>query len=131
VGLLNVQCRADKANGEPCTLPANGPDGYCWAHSPQHAERRRRTASRAGKAKANKEVSNLKDEVKVVIAGVESGSIDRSDGAVMLQGYRVLKDLVELGRKVKETDELLERVAVLERGREREQEKGARPWQRP
>jgi hypothetical protein len=27
-------CRATKANGEPCTLSANGPQGLCWAHGP-------------------------------------------------------------------------------------------------
>ena len=127
---LNVQCRATKANGEPCKGSATGPQGLCFAHTPAHAEQRRRQASNAARSKGNREVRNLKESVLDVIAGVESGSIDRSDAAVMLQGYRVLKDLVKLGRKVKETDELLERVAALERGREREREKGARPWQR-
>ena len=124
------RCSGIKPDGGQCTLTVEPPETYCWHHTPDRAEERRRTAARAARSKGNREVSNLKDEVKVVIAGVESGSLDRSDAAVMLQGYRVLKDLVKLGRKVKETDELLERVAVLERGREREREKGARPWQR-
>ncbi len=33
-------CRATKANGEPCTLPANGPQGLCWAHDPANHDKR-------------------------------------------------------------------------------------------
>ena len=50
------QCAAIKRNGEPCTLPANGPHGLCWAHDPKNAEKRRRGASRGGKARANREI---------------------------------------------------------------------------
>ena len=103
-------CRANKRDGTPCTLPANGPDGYCWAHSPDNAAKRKQAASRAGRAKPSREVANLKAEVRSVIAKVESGALDRTDGAVVLQGYRVLKDLVELERKVKATDELAAQV---------------------
>ena len=103
-------CRANKRDGTPCTLPANGLDGCCWAHSPANAEERRRSARRAGRAKPSREVANLKAEVRSVIAKVESGALDRTDGAVVLQGFRVLKDLVELERKVKATDELAAQV---------------------
>lgn len=125
---MNVQCRATKANGEPCKGSATGPQGLCFAHTPAHADQRRRQASRAARSKGNREVKNLKDSVLDVIAGVESGNLDRSDAAVMLQGYRVLKDLCELDRRVKETDELIGRVAALERARDIEREKGNRTW---
>jgi hypothetical protein len=48
-----------------------------------------------------------------VIAKVEGGTLDRSDGAVMLQGFRVLKDLVELERRARTTDELAAQIAEL------------------
>jgi hypothetical protein len=32
---LMEQCSATKRNGEPCTLPVNGPHGLCWAHDPR------------------------------------------------------------------------------------------------
>ena len=87
-------CRATKANGEPCTLPANGPNGFCWAHAPENAEKRRRAASRAARSKGNKEVSILKEEIKDVISEVKAGDLDRNDAAVMIQAYRALKRLV-------------------------------------
>ncbi len=115
MGPLNVQCRATKANGEHCTLPANGPQGLCWAHVPENAEKRRRAASRAARSKGNKEVALLKEEIKGVIAEVRAGEIDRNAAAVMLQGYRTLKDFIVLQRQVKEQDELAADIEELKR----------------
>jgi hypothetical protein len=112
---LNSRCRGIKRNGEPCSLSANGPDGYCWAHSPSNAEQRRRMASRAGKSKPTAEVHLLKTEIKTLISDVKAGGLDRNDAAVMIQGYRCLKDFLELERRVKETDELAAEIEALKR----------------
>jgi phage I-like protein len=106
-------CRANKRDGTPCTLPANGPDGYCWAHSPANADKRKQAASRAGRAKPVREVADLKQEVRDLIADVKAGDQDRNAVAVMLQGYRVLKDYLELERRIKTTDELESQIAEL------------------
>jgi len=111
-------CRATKANGEPCTLPANGSQGLCWAHAPENAEKRRRAASKAARAKGKKEVADLKGEIKTVIADLRAGDLDRNDAAVMIQGYRALKDFIALERQIKETDELEARIASLEQPQE-------------
>jgi Family of unknown function (DUF5763) len=126
---LNSRCRGIKRNGEPCSLSANGPDGYCWAHSPQHAEQRRRMASRAGKSKPAHEVHLLKDEIKTLIQDVKAGDLDRNDAGVMIQGYRALKDLIALERQVRETDELAKRLEGLEReALETKTGNGGRRW---
>ena len=110
-----VICRATKADGEPCTLPANGKQGFCWAHDPARAEQRRRRASRGGKAKANRELVILKEEIKKVIADVRVGELDRNDAGVMIQGYRTLRDYIALERQIKETDELAAEIEELKR----------------
>jgi hypothetical protein len=109
------RCSATKANGEPCKAPATGQHGYCWAHAPENAETRRRIASRAARSKGNKEVRDLKAEIKSVIADVKAGDLDRNDAAVMIQGYRALKDFIALERQVKETDELAAEIKELKR----------------
>ena len=48
-----------------------------------------------------------------MIAKVEGGALERADAAVVLQGYRVLKDLVELERRVKTTEELAAEIREL------------------
>lgn len=72
-------------------------------------------ASKAGSAKPGGEIRDLKQEVRDLIADVKAGDQDRNDAAVMLQGYRVLKDLVELERRIKETDELAAEIEELKR----------------
>jgi hypothetical protein len=108
------RCRATKANGEACKGTATGSHGYCWAHAPENAEQRQRAASKAARSKPSREVRGYKQEVKDLIADVKAGGQDRADVAVMLQGYRVLKDLVELERKIKEQDDLAVRLEDLE-----------------
>lgn len=119
-------CRATKANGEPCTLPAKGPQGLCWAHDPANQDQRRRQASRAARSKPNKEIRDFKQEVKTLIDDVKSGGQDRADAAVVLQGFRVLKDYIELERRIREQDDLVERLEELEQSIEAEN--GGKRW---
>lgn len=53
--------------------------------------------------------------MKDLIAGIKDGNVDRNDGAAMFQGYRVLRDLIELERRVKETDDLQAEIEELKR----------------
>ena len=112
---MSRQCSFIKANGERCRGAATGQHGWCWAHDPANAEQRKRTASRGGRGKANREVTGLKEEIKAVIADVKTGELDRNDAAVMIQGYRALKDFIALERQVKETDELAAQIEELKR----------------
>jgi hypothetical protein len=60
-------------------------------------------------------VATLKDEIKILISEVKGGVVDRNDAAVMIQGYRALKDFIALERQVKETDELAAEIQELKR----------------
>jgi hypothetical protein len=112
---LDGRCSFIKANGERCRGTATGKHGLCWAHDPANAEQRRRAASRGGRAKANREVAGLKSEIREVITDVRNGDLDRNDAAVMIQGYRALKDFIALERQVRETDELAAEIEELKR----------------
>jgi hypothetical protein len=115
VGQLSVQCGFIKPSGERCRGTAKGQQGLCWAHDPANSERRRIVASRGGRGKSTKEVSALKGEIKTVIADVRAGDLDRNDAAVMIQGYRTLKDFIAMERQVRETDELAAEIEHLKR----------------
>jgi hypothetical protein len=99
-------CAGITRAGRRCTLSAGGSSGMCWLHDPARADQRHRHASRAARSKGNREVAGLKDEIKAVISEVKAGDLDRNDAAVMIQGYRALKDFIALERQVRETDEL-------------------------
>jgi hypothetical protein len=87
----------------------------CWLHDPARADQRHRHASKAARSKGNKEVTDLKEEIKIVIADVKAGDLDRNDAAVMIQGYRALKDFIALERHLRETDELAAQIEELKR----------------
>jgi hypothetical protein len=108
-------CAGITRQGQRCTLSAQGSSGMCWLHDPARADQRHRHASKAARSKGNKEVAGLKEEIKTVIADVKAGDLDRNDAAVMIQGYRALKDFIALERQVKETDELAAEIEELKR----------------
>jgi hypothetical protein len=123
---LTTRCRGTKRNGEPCSLSANGPDGYCWAHSPANAEQRRRMASRAGKAKPNREIPEIKRRLSTLADDVLEGSVDKGVAAVVSQVLNVYLRAVSVELKAREQTELIERLEALERALGRDG--GGRRW---
>src|SRR5215210_8347314 len=120
---LASTCTATKRNGEPCTLPANGSQGLCWAHDPKNAEKRRRGASRGGKAKANRELPQLKGLLEDLTEQVLSGELETGRAAVANQLINTRLRAIELERKIREAEELEARIEALE-----QPQQGGRQW---
>jgi|SRR5215217_927618 len=97
-----------------CIAHAEGLRSPCYLHSPERAEERRRNTSKAARSKGNAEIRKAKAEIREVIAEVKNGTRDRNDATAIFQGYRVLKDLIELERRIKETDELAADIRELQ-----------------
>jgi hypothetical protein len=112
---LRGVCRATKRNGSPCTAAVTGSNGYCWAHDPANADKRRRITSRAGSSRGSGEISDLKKQLKDLAEGVLSGEVGRSEAAVVNQILNTRARLIELERKIREQEELEERLEALER----------------
>jgi hypothetical protein len=123
---LAGQCTAVKRNGEPCTLPANGQQGLCWAHDPKNAERRRKGASRGGKAKANRELPSIKALLENLTDQVLTGELPTGPVAVANQLINTRLRAIATERKIKEIEDLEARIEALERGSQGQE--GARPW---
>ena len=88
---------------------------WCFNHDPTRAEERRRNASRAGKSAGGREIKDLKRRISDVIDAVLEGSQDRGRAAVAIQGFNALRGVLELERKIREQEEVLERIEALER----------------
>jgi hypothetical protein len=108
-------CKATKANGEACTLPAQGEQGLCWAHDPANAEKRRRGAARGGRAKANRELPQLKALLEDLTDRVLAGDLETGRAAVANQLVNTRLRAIEVERKIREAEELEERLEALER----------------
>ncbi len=111
---MEKQCAGIKANGERCNRSADGSAGFCWGHDPKNAERRRRQASRAGRARPNKELQSIKARLSELADDVVEGRVETSVGAVTSQILNVYLRAISTELKVKEQQELENRLDELE-----------------
>jgi hypothetical protein len=108
-------CRATKANGEACVLSANGPQGLCWAHDPANCEKRQRMASKAARSKKpSRELAGLKAQLQDLTKDVLAGDLETGRAAVANQLINTRLRAIEVERRVKEAEELEERLEALE-----------------
>jgi hypothetical protein len=119
-------CTATKRDGSPCTLPSTAPSGLCWAHDPKNAERRRRGQSRGGKNKPSRELSAIKSLLEDLTEQVLAGELETGRAAVANQLINTRLRAIEVERKVKEAEEIEERLAALEE--QLPQNGGGRGW---
>ncbi len=117
------RCRATKANGEGCKAPATASHGYCWAHAPENAEKRSRMASKAARAKPNRELRDIKALCEDLTERVLEGSLLPGPAAVANQLINTRLRAIEQERKAKETEDLEARLEALERN-----QRGDKRW---
>jgi hypothetical protein len=125
-----TQCTFIKSGGERCKgVPVRG-STLCAAHHPDYQAQRRAGARRGGKARGPGEIAGIKAEIKAVIEAVKTGELDRGAGAVVFQGYNTLLRGVEIGRRVRDQEELEARLQILEQALESAADEARRegPW---
>jgi len=122
---LMPRCAGIKRDGGRCTAIVGPPQTHCYQHDPARAEERKRNASRAGRSAGGREIKDLKGRISDVVDAVLDGSQDRGRAAVAVQGLSALRGVLELERRVRELDEIAERLEELERAEDR---KGGRRW---
>lgn len=120
-----MRCAAITRGGERCKLDATS-RSFCWSHAPENAEERKRRGRRGGKARGASELSEIKREIRDVIAGALSGGTDRGVAAVVFQGYNALLKAVETERRIRQDEDFEERLTALEKATENQ--KGAAQW---
>lgn len=114
---MTPRCGYIKPGGERCKgVPVHGSD-LCAAHHPDYQASRRAGARRGGKSRGSSaaEIVGIKGEIRAVIESVQGGDLNRGTGAVVFQGYNILLRAVEVERKVREQEDLEERIAAMER----------------
>ena len=115
-----MRCAAITRAGERCRLDATV-GSYCYQHSPETAEERRRNARRGGlkggngrPQRSSAEIREAKSWIRGLISKMLRGEVERELATACFMGLNVLARYIELERKIKETEELEERVAELE-----------------
>jgi hypothetical protein len=123
---LALRCAGTKRDNSPCTATVEPPQEYCWWHNPANADKRRRAASKAGKAKPNRELASIKRRLSDLADDVLAGEVEKGVAAVASQVLNVYLRAVSVELKVTEQLELIERLESLEEGLE--QQKGGRRY---
>ena len=108
------QCAGIKRDGGRCAVVVGPGQSHCYAHDPDRSEERKRNASRGGKSKGNGELADLKKRVKDLAADVLEGKADRGRAAVANQLYNTLIRAMEQERKMRELEEIAQRLEALE-----------------
>src|SRR5215203_4905610 len=108
------QCAGIKRNGLRCTTIVEPPHIHCWWHDPRNAEERRRAASRGGKGKANPVVKELHQLLESLTDQVIKGELSTAVGAVANQLINTRIRLLEYERRLREMEDLEERLEALE-----------------
>ena len=111
-------CASTTQYGRPCRNQAQLGKSVCWSHDPENATQRAQNARAGGIAvhsPATLEFAELKDELKALIKEVKDGKVAPGVASVITQLANVLLRGIEQERKVKETEELEQRIGELER----------------
>jgi hypothetical protein len=103
-----------------------------FARPRPRAEERKAAARRGGRTGGNGrpgtgELADLKARILATVEGVLDGTVDRGRAAVAVQGYNALRAALDLERRVRETEELAQRIEALEQA---ESETGGKTWHR-
>ncbi len=121
-----ARCVGYKRDGGRCEVVVSGQQTYCYHHDPATAEKRKRVASKGGKSKPNRELADIKRLVGGLVAGVLKGTTDRADAAVCGQLLNTQIRAVAVELKVREQQDLIERLEELEALQEGRDEGGGR-----
>lgn len=112
------KCSAITQAGAPCKgVPIEGSQ-WCYAHHPDYTEERRRYGERGGKrggrGRPLHEMRDLKALLEDLTEQVLDGRVQTNVAAVANQLINTRLRAVELERRIKETEELEERIVELE-----------------
>jgi hypothetical protein len=116
------RCVGTKRDGGQCTTIVKPPQTHCYQHDPDRAVERKRNASRAARSKPNRELSSVKALLEDLTERVLAGDVETGRAAVANQLINTRLRAIEQERKMRETEELEERLEALEgvlKGRKR------------
>jgi hypothetical protein len=109
------RCAGTKADGSPCERIVGASQRYCYAHDTSRAGERSRNARRAGRGGSGAaEVRELKRQLEDLTRRVVEGTLESGRAAVAAQLINTRIRLLEYARRMKETEEMDERLAELE-----------------
>jgi hypothetical protein len=118
------QCTFTKRDGSPCRGVAVGGHGGCFAHDPQFELHRKRVAKkngkRGGRGRPNPgtaDLARLQQQFESLGERVLRGEVDSREAAVAVQAWNAARACIATSARLRELEEVEERLEALERQR--------------
>jgi hypothetical protein len=116
----NVICKAITASGGRCKVRAQEGQDWCWNHSPDSANQRRKNAAAGGRSRSRQatEVSRVEaidKELKRVTQDVIEGRLSEDVGRVAIQGLNAWLRATKVKQETVEFEDYGRRIGELER----------------
>jgi len=112
------RCAGIRTDGGRCKAEAMPEAQWCWNHHPDYEQARRRRASKGGKrggrGRPQAELTEIKQRLSDLAEDVLEGRQDRGAAAVASQVLNVYLRAVSVELKVREQQEITERLEELE-----------------
>lgn len=111
------ECEALRGDGQRCQAVAVRGSGLCAAHHPNFQEQRRRGAVKGGRRGGRGrggELTQAKNRLHTLAEDVVSGTLDTKRATAAAMVWNAWLRAQELERKLKEADELEQRLDELE-----------------
>ncbi len=122
-------CSGIKPDGGRCKAQATRSSSFCIGHDPDRVDARRRRASKGGKrggrGRPQAELADIKKRLLELTDSVLEGSQDRANAAVAGQLLNGVIRAVGVELKVREQQDLVERLEELEEIISRQNKRGA------
>jgi len=108
-------CDGTTTEGRSCRRPASRGESFCAAHSPdpeRHAAHIEASVA-GGLARQDEGATSLKAEVRELMEAMRGRVVSAGVGSVLLQGFRLLRELDAAARLESHTDTLVESIQAL------------------
>src|SRR5215207_2743113 len=111
-----ARCAGYKQDGSQCSHIVGAAKHYCYNHDPERVQERKRNASKGGRTPGGSgEIKNLKAQLQSLADLVFELKCDPKVAAVIAQILNTKLRAIEIERKTREQEEILERLEALER----------------
>lgn len=111
-----ASCKGVTAAGTSCRRPPSRDSEYCLAHDPARVDEHAEASRAGGVARHDPETLGFKAEVRELMAALRRGDVSAGVGSVLLQGFRLLREIDHADRMEASADTLVESIQTMRAG---------------
>lgn len=104
------QCAGTNKHGAACGRPPSRDSDFCMAHDERRKDEHAEIAASGGRARWSERVAAFQSEIRDLMREVRAGDLDTQRANLLLQAFRLLRELEADGRHAAELDDLADEI---------------------